>query len=1618
MSTSGFRFVRYLLIFILALSIFTIPVISKAQGTTFTVTTTNDSGAGSLRQAILDANSTVGKDTINFSLAGTLPTISLLSPLPSLTDSAGTIIDALPTAESACTAYVIISGTSASVSYGLMLDSVGNIIQGLNIQDFQQTGIHISSTSSANLLYCNIIERNGSTGLRIEGASNFIGEDVPLKRNVIKNNPTYNVLITGMAAQENVIQYNQIGDLPNAIGAQNAIGVQIEAGATLNIIGSNGDQTDDPSEGNIIIGNATAGVILTDSTTHSNRVAANSIGYLTSLQPNGIGVLLKSGTHDNIVGSFQDPGYPSQAGNIIVGSVGYGVKLTDAGTNNNRVSGNLIGIIRSPVSNVSYANTGGGVEIINGAQNNIIGSDNDAVGDNGERNIIAGNAGSGVHISGASSTGNQIMLNVIGIAPNGSGKANGKGIYIEAPNATLSTVIFGNIIGSSNQEGILLSGAHGNTIRRNQIGTNYAGTLALPTSLGALKLSDSRDNVIGGNSASDSNIIAGAGFLNIDDICLGDAMITLTGTGTQNNTIQGNRIGVNGGSTALNCKDVFGILIINSSNNLIGGTTAGTGNTIGFASSGVAINGTAVNNRVLGNSIYGLNNGLAIDLRSDGPTPNDPGDADSGPNGVQNLLEWETIDHTVTTVNSVTAFAHLNSTANTTFRVEFFISTSCQANTLYSEAKQYLSSLEVSTDGTGNVSFSVDLANVPLATNPYLTATVTGPSGTSELSRCTRLNRVVVLNVNDSGPGSFRRAIELTNTLSLLQKIEFAIPGSGVKEITLLSPLPTLTARFQNRVEIQGLTQAGASCHAPKVALIKGYVGSSDGLTITGGYVVEGLIIGGFSDGYGINLQGNANIVSCNFIGTSNDGSSANPNRVGLLSPARDNQIYDNVISGNLEQGMLFQSAITNNVAGNYVGIDATGTFAVPNGQEGIVVSGYDVRIQNNNVISGNLGDGLVFNYSSDTCTVYGSLIGLNAAGTAAIPNQGNGIRVQGVHNLIGDYGRINIIGGNKGNGVLVETTTNIVDGNFIGVNLTGTAAIPNELNGILVTGNSNSIGGYAFNTSQNANIISGNLLDGIVLEGTLNTVEMVRVGSNSPFTAALPNGHNGIRVTGNNNTIQSSSIGGNTLAGIADYASGTLITGNIIGTEPANPVVIPNAAGINFFSPTIPLDVVTEVSGNTIVANVGAGISIPASDRKRVKITANYIHSNGGLSIDLGADGVTLNDSGDSDSGANGLQNYPTLTQVTSSNPNPLMTTTLHIIGSINSTPNTNFTLEFFITRCSSQYSYAAGPLYDAFTVVTTDGAGNASFDMAVVTSATPAGITATARDPQGNTSEISNCVSVSRVPETIGIYRPSTNTFYLRNSNSTGFADLYVSLAGLGMDPNEYRDVPVVGDWNGDGIDTVGFYRRGRVSDGAGAGLFLLSNSNTSPLANYSFILGNPGDTPIVGDWDGDGRDSVGVFRPTNGLIYIKNNLTTGFADYTMVLGNPGDIGIAGDWDNDGKDSPGVYRPGVAPQFYLTNQVCNCIVASDYNVTFGNPGDQPFTGDWNGDGRTGVGVYRTSNGITYLRNDPTTTGFSDFNFVYGINGDYAFGGVWQAVVPPSSEPTPQVEIAPTFQP
>jgi PQQ-like domain len=251
------------------------------------------------------------------------------------------------------------------------------------------------------------------------------------------------------------------------------------------------------------------------------------------------------------------------------------------------------------------------------------------------------------------------------------------------------------------------------------------------------------------------------------------------------------------------------------------------------------------------------------------------------------------------------------------------------------------------------------------------------------------------------------------------------------------------------------------------------------------------------------------------------------------------------------------------------------------------------------------------------------------------------------------------------------------------------------------------------------------------------------------------------------------------------------------------------------------------------------------------------------------------------------------------------------------------------------------------------------------------------------------------------IGVFRPSDTTFYLRNTNTSGPADLTTTLGAS-------TDLPVVGDWNGDGVDTVGVYR-------PGTGQFFLRDSNAqgAPIV-YTLVLGSSGDVPIAGDWTASGHDSVGVFRPSNGLIFLRNTLTSGFADFTMVLGIPGDTPVAGDWNGDGVDSPGVFRPSNGT-FYLTNQICNCGVTADYAVTFGVGTDLPMAGDWTISGRSGLGVFRPSNGLIFLKNVPITSGVADTTLVMGIANDKPIAGHWVA---PGPIPPPANPLAPTFVP
>ena len=193
---------------------------------------------------------------------------------------------------------------------------------------------------------------------------------------------------------------------------------------------------------------------------------------------------------------------------------------------------------------------------------------------------------------------------------------------------------------------------------------------------------------------------------------------------------------------------------------------------------------------------------------------------------------------------------------------------------------------------------------------------------------------------------------------------------------------------------------------------------------------------------------------------------------------------------------------------------------------------------------------------------------------------------------------------------------------------------------------------------------------------------------------------------------------------------------------------------------------------------------------------------------------------------------------------------------------------------------------------------------------------------------------------------------------------------------------DYPMMGDWNCDTIATPGLYRQ---SDG----YVYLRNSNTQGIADIRFYFGNPGDVPLAGDFNGDGCDTVSLYRQTEGQVYIinklgENNGGLGAADYHYYFGNPGDKPFAGDFNGDGVDTVGLHRESSG---YLYFRNTNTQGIADFQFYFGNPGDRLIAGDWTGDGNDTPAVYRPSNTTFYYRNS-NTQGNADRSVVWGRPG------------------------------
>jgi hypothetical protein len=336
--------------------------------------------------------------------------------------------------------------------------------------------------------------------------------------------------------------------------------------------------------------------------------------------------------------------------------------------------------------------------------------------------------------------------------------------------------------------------------------------------------------------------------------------------------------------------------------------------------------------------------------------------------------------------------------------------------------------------------------------------------------------------------------------------------------------------------------------------------------------------------------------------------------------------------------------------------------------------------------------------------------------------------------------------------GILLQTGgNNRIEGNFIGLDPMGTIARANKGGGIVLSdSSSNLIGGT---TAAERNVISGNSFIGISLSGSTNQIKGNFIGTDSAGVKRLGNGL-GIEVYNISNLVSSGNIIGGTESGARNLISGNgtgiqiggrvfpgpsgnVVQGNLIGTNAAGNAPLPNTSdGITLLvsSGTI-IGGRSAGAANVIAFNGGVGV-VTSQTNINAAVLRNRIFSNAGLGIDLDSDGVTPNDAGDADFGANKFQNFPLITAVTRG------AQSTGIEGTLNSQPNTVFTIEIFSnSACDGSGNGEGAQFFHAFEVMT-DATGAATFNLNVPL-ALPAGrvLTMTATDPAGNTSEFSPC-------------------------------------------------------------------------------------------------------------------------------------------------------------------------------------------------------------------------------------------------------------------------------------
>jgi hypothetical protein len=618
---------------------------------------------------------------------------------------------------------IFLEPSSATVSGAIGATVWGNFIGVTQFNPQSTNPVNPAANSSAN-----------GVGILIDSPNNLVGGTNPIDRNVIQGNRGDGVILYGSQGTGNAIETNFIldngGDGVLMLSASNHIGEASGQGLA--------------GAGNLISGNAGNGVHILDPSARGNTVANNEIGTQVGLagqavpilgtlaRPNGLsGVLIENAPANTIGGLVAD------SANVISGNVLDGVTIENSNNGTipsivsappaatpytsgtrNVVEGNLIGVNNRNDTVETIPNQEDGINI--SSAGNIVGGTSSAA-----QNIIAANRRNGITIAGIplNASDDPSETNVIPfpqpaanlVEGNFIGTVAGTDDYGNAFDGVLIDQAGGNTVGgtasgvgnviSNNSSGIVIAGSlsTGNLVAANLVGTTADGTATMGNASDGIAIVGAPANVIGGTAAGAANVIAG----NTNGV-------ELSGSGATGNLIEGNFIGTSSGGASALGNSLDGITIdSNASNNTIGGTASGAGDTIAD-NGGVGVDvKSGVGNSILSNSLYSnAASGIVLD-----------GSANHG-------QAAPTIRSATPLTTETLVSGTLASAPSTTFLIQLFTSTSPDAAGSY-EGQTLVGSTTVTTGSSGQASFSLALSgSIPIGAAITATATnlITGDS--------------------------------------------------------------------------------------------------------------------------------------------------------------------------------------------------------------------------------------------------------------------------------------------------------------------------------------------------------------------------------------------------------------------------------------------------------------------------------------------------------------------------------------------------------------------------------------------------------------------------------------------------------------------------------------------------------------------------------------------------------------------------------------------------------------------------------------------------------------------------------------------------------------------------